>query len=319
MIVRLILCLLFIPFVVTAADTAAVGTNQPDARFGLSIRMFREVNENDGRMSVRAYTKQIAESRGIVADPNPRVFSGVPELTKLLISGAVDIVVLPTQEFLALEQNLVAEPLLIRIINGVDYQEYILLARFDGGINALSDLKGRRVSVLDNLQGDLAGTWLEVLLGQQTLAPSGSFFSSVTRPIKVSQTVLPVFFHQSDACVVTRQGFALMGELNPQITSQLRILAISPQLVSAVTCFRAGFESSLKEKFVAAMTTAHTTPAGRQLMTIFQCDRTEVRPLSRLQSTRELLATHARLCEPTSQAALAHSNGPISNAKGGGL
>ncbi len=295
MIVRLILCLLFLSYVVTAANTAAVGTNQPVVRFGMSSRMFREFNENDARMSVRAYAKQIADSRELVADPNPRVFSGIPELTKLLISGAVDMVALPTQEFLSLEQNLVAEPLLITIINGVDYQEYVLLARFDGGINALSDLKGRRVSVLDSVQGELAGSWLEVLLGQETLTSPESFFSSVTRPFKVSQTVLPVFFHQSDACVVTRQGFALMGELNPQITNQLRILAASPQLVPTVACFRAGFESSLKGKFVAAMTTAHTTPAGRQLMTIFQCDRTEVRPLSRLQSTQELLAARARL------------------------
>ncbi len=319
MIVRLILCLAFLPFVVTAADTAAVGANEPAVRFGMSSRLFREVNENDARMSVRAYAKRIADSRGIVADPNPRVFSGIPELTKLLISGTVDVVSMPTQEFQALEQNLVAEPLLITTINGVDYQEYVLLARFDGGINALSDLKGRRVLVLDSVQGDLAGTWLEVLLGQEMLAPPESFFSSVTRPIKVSQTVLPVFFHQSDACVVTRQGFALMGELNPQITNQLRILAASPQLVPTVTCFRAGFEFSLKEKFVDAMTAAHTMPAGRQLMTIFQCDRTEVRPLSRLQSTQKLLATHARLCELTSQAGLTHTNGLIFNAKGGGL
>jgi ABC-type phosphate/phosphonate transport system substrate-binding protein len=294
-IVRLILCLLFLPFVITAPDTVAVGANQPAVRFGLSSRLFREVNENDARMSVKAYSKQIADSRGLVADPNPRFFSSIPELTKLLISGAVDIVALPTQEFLALEQNLVVGPLLINIINGVDYQEYVLLARFDGGINALSDLKGRRVSVLDNLQGNLADIWLDVLLGQETLAPPEAFFSSVTRPIKVSQTVLPVFFHQSDACVVTRQGFVLMGELNPQITNQLRILATSPQLVSSLTCFRAGFEPSLKENFVTAMITAHTAPAGRQLMTIFQCDRTEVRPLSRLQSSQELLATHARL------------------------
>jgi len=264
-------------------------------RFCMSSRMFREVNENDARASVKAYAKEIAESRGLIADPNPRVFTGTDELTKLLKRGEADLVSLPTPEFLALEENLVTGPFLLSLINGSDCEEYVLLVRADSGVNTLSDLKGRRVLVLDSLQGSLAECWLEVLLGKQVLAPPETFFSRVTLITKTSQTVLPVFFHQSDACVITRQGFALMGELNPQVTKQLRVLAASPQLVPHLTCFRVGFDTLLKEKIVAAITDANTTTTGKQLMNIFQCDRIEKRPLSMLQSTRELLAAYARL------------------------
>jgi ABC-type phosphate/phosphonate transport system substrate-binding protein len=172
------------------------------------------------------------------------------------------------------------------------------------------------VLVLDSLQGSLGGPWLEELLGKQALAPPEMFFSRVTPVIKTSQTVLPVFFHQSDACVVTRQGFALMGELNPQVTKQLRVLATSPQLVPHLTCFRAGFDPSLKEKIVAAVTEANNTTAGRQLMTIFQYDRIEERPLSKLQSTRELLAACARLHSRTGDPEPAQ-NPPIAGQPGG--
>jgi ABC-type phosphate/phosphonate transport system substrate-binding protein len=86
-----------------------------------------------------------------------------------------------------------------------------------------------------------------------------------------------------------------MGELNPQVTNQLRVLATSPQFVPHVTCFSPQFDPSRKKKIVEAITEVNTTPAGKQLMTIFQCERIEERPFSVLQSTRELMAAYDRL------------------------
>ena len=312
----LLLCCLLTSPLLRAGETATAHQDQSLVRFCISSRMFREVNENDARASVKAYAKQLAESRGLIADANPIIFTGCPELTKLLSAGTVDLVSLPTQEYLALEEKLVTGPYLISLINGSDYEEYVLLVRADSGFDALSDLKGRHLLVLDSLPGSLAGLWLEVLLDSQTLAPPEKFFGRVTRPNKTSQTVLPVFFHQGDACVITRQGFALMGELNPQVTKQLRVLATSPQVVPHLTCFRVGLDSSLKARIVAAVAEANTTAAGKQLMTIFQCDGVEERPLSRLESTRELVAACARLRGKTGSPEPAQ-NPPIAGQPGG--
>jgi phosphonate transport system substrate-binding protein len=261
----------------------------------MSSKLFREVNENDARASVIAYSKLVIENSGLVADPNPVIFTGAADLTELLKCGAVDLLSMPTEEFLALGENLATGPILVSLVNGSDCAEYVLLARTDSAINTLADLKGRQVAVLDNLQGSLAVPWLEVLLDQHKLGAPETFFSRVTRSIKISKAALPVFFGRSDACIITRQGFAVLGELNPQVTQQLRVLATSPELVPFVTCFRAGMAPVVREKLVATITQANTTPAGRQLLTIFQCDRIEERPLSRLQTTRDLLAARARL------------------------
>ena len=282
----LMLSCLLTSSVLRAGETTATRQDQPPVKFCMSSRLFRQVNENDARASVKAYAKQVAESRGLIADSNPKVFTGAAELTSLLKRGEVDLVSMPTEEYLAQEESLVTGPILISLINGSDYEEYVLLVHADSSFHALSDLKGGRVLVLDNLQGALAGPWLEVLLANETLSRPEKFFSVITRPFKASQVVLPVFFHRSEACVVTRQGFALMGELNPQVTKQLRVLATSPQLVPHMTCFRAGFDPLLREKMVSAVTGANTSSAGKQLMTIFQCDGVAVRPLSKLQNTR---------------------------------
>ena len=289
-----LLLLLFLPFVVTAADAAAVGANEHAVRFCISGGMLRTVNENDARASLKAYSKQLAESRGINADPNPTVFNGTSELARLLNTEAADFTTLTTEEFLAMEESLTG-PLLMSVINGSVFEEYVLLLRADSGVNMLPELKGRRLSVVDNPQTSMADCWLEVLLGEQKLGSPEKFFSRVTRVAKASQAVLPVFFHQCDACLVTRKGFALMGELNPQLTNQIRVLAVSPQIVPHLTCFRAGFALSTKERIAKAAKEASSFIGGKQLMTIFQCDRVEELPSARLDSARELLAARARL------------------------
>jgi ABC-type phosphate/phosphonate transport system substrate-binding protein len=280
---------------VNAAETLEAHKDLDAVRFSISSGMFRDVNENDARASVKAYAQQLAVSRGFIVDPIPSVFTGATELSKLLKAGTVDIVSLPVSEFLLLEENLTTEPILVSVLNGLDYEEYLLLVGADSGFNRLSDLKSRRMLVLNNLQGALAECWLEVLLGEQSLGPPEQFFARVTRHFKTTQTLLPVFFHQGDACVVTRQGFTLMGELNPQVAKKLRVLAVSPPVVPHLTCFRATLKPAIKQKILTAITDATASTGGKQLMTIFQCDQVENRPLSTLRSTKDLLAARARL------------------------
>jgi phosphonate transport system substrate-binding protein len=281
--------------------------------------MFKGVNESDARASVKTYSRLIAEkNRGLIPDPNPRVCAGVAELTSLLGSGTVNLISLPTQEFPELDEKLVTGPILVSVISGSVYEEYLVLVRADSGFKTLSELRGRRVLVLDSLRGSLAECWLEVLLGEQALGLPEEFFSRVTRPPKTALAVLPVFFRQGDACVVTRQGFSLMGELNPQVAKELLILASSPQIVPSLTCFGAGFDPALKERIIAAVTQVHATAAGKQLMAIFQCDCVEEIPLSRLQTTRQLLAANARLRRKAGGPESAQSSPPPSQPEGPG-
>ena len=50
-----------------------------------------------------------------------------------------------------------------------------------------------------------------------------------------------MFFRQADACIITRHGFDVMGELNPQVKRQLRVLAASKPMVANVVLFPARF------------------------------------------------------------------------------
>ena len=92
-----------------------------------------------------------------------------------------------------------------------------------------------------------------------------------------------------------------MSELNPQLGQQLKVLATSPELVPSGFCFRRDYNDPLRETIVKELQQIMSTPAGAQVLTLFQSGALEAQPVSCLDSAFELLATHERLCGGTNQ------------------
>ena len=113
------------------------------------------------------------------------------------------------------------------------------------------------------------------------------------------QTVLPVFFGKIDACLVTQKGFKTMGELNPQVNRQLRVLASSPEFVPTGFFFRMGYPQAQQADCLAEFTRVHTSTDGQQILTVFQTDRLQEYPGSVLDSAFALVESHRRLLAGT--------------------
>ena len=274
-------------------------SSQSPIRFGFSRSMFREVNESDARASLKVYAGVIARERNLTTDPDPLLYEGSAEIVGSLRQGTVDIVAGPSAELLPLPAGLVTGPYLLSIFATGPGVEYLLLTHVDSGIATLADLKGRRVAVLNSVRGSLATCWLDVLLGARGLGLTRQFLRDLRLVAKPSLAVLPVFFRQLDACVITRESFAIAVEMNPQVGRQLRILATSPLVVPTVTCFRQRFDPKIRARVVDALASIQTSVAGQQMLTIFQAEKVEARDDSDLITTRQLLADHARLTAAT--------------------
>jgi phosphonate transport system substrate-binding protein len=265
--------------------------------------MFTDVNENDAKASVKVWGQTIAKERGIPTDPETRIFKDTSSILQALRGKSVDAIGITIIEYAALSKEVHFAPIFVTYTGGRTREQYLLLVHQDSQIARLADLRGRSLTFHENSRVRLAQPWLDTLLVKDGGKPSAEWLGKITQCPKLSKVVLPVFFHQSDACVVTRTGFETMCELNPQIGKQLKVIARSPEVVPAVFCFRADYAPSFKEDLFAGVRNLHQTVAGQQVLTIFQSEKIEDQPASCLDSALEMLATHDRLCLGTNATA----------------
>jgi phosphonate transport system substrate-binding protein len=292
-----------------SADDAASQNVEP-VRFALSSRMFSNVNENDAKASIKAWALALTRERHVPMSAEPVIFSGMDDLKHSLRSGSIDGAAVTTEEFLSLEPELQGTNLFMASTGGRFTEEYLLLVRADSGISDLRGLHGCHVIFFDNARASLAPLWLDVILSEQGLGTAVEHLGQITQAQKLAKVVLPVFFHQQDACLVTRRGFETMCELNPQIRAQIRVLATSPELVPTMGFLRRGYDSPLRNTLLAALRGVEKSASGTQVLTLFQIDQFQEAPASLLDTARELVAAHQHL--PLAAAGTPRHSGPPS-------
>lgn len=288
-------CVSMMAILLCAAPSGVHAEPSLPFRIGFSKTVVGDVNENDALAAVRVWAQALARDRAIPADPRPVIFRNVDEMAAALTDRAVDCLNLTAYEYFALGTRVDRENVVVGIISGSIMVEYLLLVHQKSGMKDIDHLKGRSLGLLDSLQASMAHAWLDTLLAAKGRGCALDFFERIASVKKTDKAILPVFFRQVDACVVTRSGFETMKELNPQIGQQLKAIAVSPPVVPVVFCFRADFDSLVRKKILNEITQWHLFPAGMQILTIFQTDRLEQHPASCLDSASELLTAHERV------------------------
>ncbi|MFH0998838.1 MAG: PhnD/SsuA/transferrin family substrate-binding protein [Pseudomonadota bacterium] len=271
-------------------------------RLAFSEKMFSQVQVEDARAAMKVWMMTVFRERSIPTDPDPKIYDNLEEMLRGSQGKPAEGFGITSEECWQLSKEIKIDRLVVGAINGRIAEEYVVLVHRDSPIGSLADLRERSLIVLENPRMSLATIWLDTFLLQNGMAATAKFFKSTTLANKLSQVVLPVFFRNSDACLVTRRGFQTMSELNPQVGKQLRILATSQELVPVLFAFRADHASPFREQMLVEMRRLPETPAGQQILTLLQTERVEEQPMSCLTAAFELLATHQRLCSAVNSA-----------------
>lgn len=278
--------------------TADAETNKSIFRVGFSKNMFSEINENDAMAAFKVWTAMIAKDRGVPTDPTPYVYNDVQDMGQALTAKKVDSIALTSEEYWKLRPLLDSRTFIVGSNDESFIEEYIVLTHKDSKIHRVEDLRGRSLSFFQNSRTGLAPIWMDTVLLKAGF-PRTQEFCRVTVNSKLAKTVLPVFFRQADACVVTRSSFKTMCELNPQLGQHLKVILSSPELVPSGFCFRRDYNDSIRQMIIKELTQVMASSGGNQIMTLFQLGKFEAKPLSCLDSAFELLATHERLLGKT--------------------
>lgn len=271
------------------------GQSSEICRVGFTYRAFGELNENDAMAAVKAWTQAFMAERKIPATLEPSVYRNLSDMKTALTEKAVEALNMTTDEFSQLRGLLAEDVIVYGVASDSIDEEYVLLVNRNSMIEKLVDLKGGNLGLLSSIRASLAETWLDTILLREGLAPARDFFGRIDTDPKVDNLLIPLFFEKLDACVITRSGFDLMVELNPQTGQRLEVLSTSPPLVPTVFCFRNGWNPPVREKMVEAIQRWHLSPAGRQSLMLFQIDSLKAQSIQGLDSALDLIDEHRKL------------------------
>ena len=278
-----------------AVKTEAGTLSQPSAiRVGIGSGTWGGVNRNDACAAIKVWAKAILSERGTTVAVETELFDTPEAGRRALKNGQVDAISMLTEQFLALEPGEQPDTVFVTTKDHSLAERFVLLVNRETGIETLAGLAGRKLLLLANGRTSLAPRWLDTLLAGQSLGPAEKLLGTVTKIESPSKAILQVFFHQAEACLVTSNMFEVACELNPQLRKQLMILAVSPDVVPALFFFRPGYASSQRHQLESAILELDKTPAGLQVLTVFQSDGMVKRPISCLDGSRQLLADYER-------------------------
>jgi phosphonate transport system substrate-binding protein len=283
--------------------TAAGQEKDHPFRFGYSTLLIQNASENDSRAAMRIWVETLVKEDALRAEPTAQAYKDLGLMSTALQNGELDGVAVTTSELLKLQEHVKFNRFVFGVTDGSIFEEYLLLVHARSGINGLEDLRGRSINLLRNQRMSLALPWLDTLLLEKGLKPTRDFCGQLNETMNLTKTVLPVFFRQTDICLVTRKGFNTMIELNPQVGKELRILATSVQFATGGFFFRAGYPKAEQDRFVAEVARVQESLTGQQILTVFQMDRLNEYPASVLDSAIELINRHQQLLTGTNRPA----------------
>lgn len=279
------------------AQTKTETMDEHPFRLAFSTSLFRDVNEADIRAAMKVWILTVAKDVGIEVDSDIHIYGNVSELRKFAENNPVDGFAITTPELVQLSSSFVFDRYALGTRRGDFRDEYLLLVRDNSGIETLEQLRDKDLVIWDSPRTSLAQIWLESTLLEKQLGRIDGYFSQVLLRVKPSQVALPVFFGKNTACLITRDSFDVMGELNPQLRMKLRVIAQSPPYVSAGFAFLQNRKWAFREKIFKAMQQLDGTAAGRQILALTQSDTIINYPIEILNESITLIARHQQLLE----------------------
>ncbi|MBI5691809.1 MAG: PhnD/SsuA/transferrin family substrate-binding protein [Verrucomicrobia bacterium] len=271
-----------------AAESTAV-------RVVISRSLFQDVSLNDAQAAIKVWGRTVAAARGVPVDPVTRVVEGVSALQEALQARQADLIGLLTDEYERLPDRSHLTHLFVSAASDHVEETYVVVTRLDGHRSRLADLAQGSLAIFGTPRMGLAEPWLDLELARQGSPAVRRHFGEVHSQAKLTKALLPVYFSQVDAALVTQRGFDTMAELNPQVGRQLRVIARSPAYIPMLFAIVKGMDPGLQDSIVTNMRDIHLLPTGRQLLNLFQGERLHEITAGELTSSLALLAEHRRM------------------------
>jgi ABC-type phosphate/phosphonate transport system substrate-binding protein len=190
-----------------------------------------------------------------------------------VLTKPYDVIATTGLDYLELRKRVHLRPLAILSKTEHPTDTFLLVTRKKHPLKALTKQHDRTLIVEAGGGGDIARLWMDTVLQAHRLPRHQEFFNILRMGDKPSRTLLPVFFGQADACVVSENVLSVMSELNPQIGKQLVVQERSEGFISILISATDRLEDWARDIVMEETERMHTIADGRQILTIMQMKR----------------------------------------------
>lgn len=283
------ICLLFLASLALFAEAFAQ-ENSEILRIGVSVQAVETGNSNDATAALKAWVSTIIKEKKLDNIPaEAKVYESAQEMGAALRENRMEAAALSVEEDLQI--GLEPETVLLPARDHGVFTRYVILVHRDSSLASPEKLSPDKLHVYMGPRMSLAVPWVRSMLNGPPEVHAQSWITGQSGT-NTSKAILQVFFRQIQAVLVTRDAFDVSCELNPQLGNDLRVLAESPPFVTSVIMMRPSWRGRFRQTLEEALLDLHSTPGGRQVLTIFQSSRIERHPPSILEPTREFLRKH---------------------------
>lgn len=259
--------------------------------------VFRDYNKNDVILTTEKWFGKFGQTLQICNTAQSVFYDNIPSVKNDLVENKIDICLITPSVYFELE------PLdLIKVcftaLRGSQGDQYVVLVHQDSPYQTVKDLKNAKISLSSLGEYKMSIQWLCSYLSVPSL---NDFFSKTQYELKPYNIVLPVYFKQVDACLVSTFEYELMKELNPQLGNNTRVLKTSPIIISLLLAFSNSYD---RQKYDTVLNNFHTLssdPEMEQLITLHRFERLKRIGLENLEATRKIYEDYLQLTNKTTE------------------
>ena len=264
--------------------------------YGILGSLFNTVNLRDAQIAMEVWLNEVSKVSKISKKNKAVVLPNLPALIEAVKDGQVDLIGMPSMDYLEVKGKIPIEPALSYSIEDHIGTEYLLIVPKDKEPDNLNGLRNKKILIHKHDDtGIIPVMWLNSLLLKQGLPPADRFYACIKMVDKSSQAVLPLLFRQADCCVVGSDGFETIKELNPQLGEKLSIMKRSPFLVVGLLAYRKDLPANVKKEVTKVAVNLASYPRGQQILTPFKIGKFRPFQSSDFDSLLELIKENKSL------------------------
>lgn len=269
--------------------------SEKELRFGAIQGIYPNVSRTDGRLALELLMQKTIHRNAYPYGVKLSFIDPQADIPTAIKRGGYHFVTLSSIDYFKYHQIVQLDPILIPSKIENPTEQLLFLVGKDQDLPTIAKKEGRSLIIETGSSGDLSRLWLDTLLLDKGYPDSKQFFTIIRRVSKPSRAIIPVFFGQADACIITRHALKVIKELNPQIDHQVQTLYQSERLVRLMICATDKPSKEAVQNLINETTILDKNPDTRQAMTILQMKRfLRILPKN-LVATEKLLVRHRQI------------------------